>query len=653
MKKSALLVAAAVAVLFTVLFIGSTAGASVQVPQVPLPGGAIPKYVDPLPTFAGNRVDGTVPLTVTMEEFQQQVLPAASYAGLPAPYNAGTYVWGYQITEAGNPTPFGPLYPAYTIEAQRGVPTTITYFNNLVNPVLQQYLTVDQTLHWADPIGPVGDPLVDPYAGPVPAVTHLHGGEVPSAFDGHPDSWFTPGFAQTGPGFVTNTYTYPNTQEAATLWYHDHALGVTRLNVYGGLAGFYLLRDPLNEPANLPSGQQEAEIVIQDRMFDTNGQWLFPDAPALNPEHPFWQPEFLGDTIVVNGKTWPYLDVEPRRYRFRLLNGSNARFYELNLPRGLTFWQIGTDGGLLDTPVEVNKLLLAPGERADVIVDFAKVKPGTKLIMTNNARAPFPQGATPDPQTVGQIMQFRVGFPTGGPDTSYNPAIALPGSLRPANPIVGLDPAVTTILPDQVRQLTLNEVMGAGGPLEALLNNTKWDGTMSGLPAPGITEMPRVGSTEVWEVINLTGDAHPIHLHLVQFQVLSRQGFQASKYLKAYDAAFAGGVYNPAAGPPLPYDTPNADGAVGGNPAIGAFLQGKAAPPAANETGWKDTVIMYPGEVTRIVVRWAPQDVPVNNVSAGVNTFPFDPTAGPGYVWHCHILDHEDNEMMRPYTVAP
>jgi len=292
------------------------------------------------------------------------------------------------------------------------------------------------------------------------------------------------------------------------------------------------------------------------------------------------------------------------------------------------------------------------------------VKPGTKLIMTNNARAPFPQGATPDPQTVGQIMQFRVGFPTGGPDTSYDPATALPGSLRPSNPIERLAPAVTAPnAPDVMRQLTLNEVMGAGGPLEALLNNSKW--------GAAISENPQVGSTEVWEIINLTGDAHPIHLHLVQFQLLSRQRFQTNKYLKVYDGAFTGGVYNPATGPPLPYDdTPNADGAVGGNPAVSPYLRGKVMPPAPNEMGWKDTVIMYPGEVTRIVVRWAPQDVAVNSVSAGVNMFPFDPTAdmfatptpppdnwgypaGPGYVWHCHILDHEDNEMMRPYTVAP
>jgi len=193
--------------------------------------------------------------------------------------------------------------------------------------------------------------------------------------------------------------------------------------------------------------------------------------------------------------------------------------------------------------------------------------------------------------------------------------------------------------------------MGPGGPLEVLLNNTKWDGTMSGLPAPGITELPQVGSTEVWEIINLTADAHPIHLHLVQFQLLSRQRFQINKYLKAYAAAF-GGAFVPAAGPPGLYGTPNADLAVGGNPAVGPYLQGKAMPPAPNEAGWKDTVIMYPREVTRIVVRFAPQDIAVGGTTPGRNDFAFDPSAEPGYVWHCHILDHEDNEMMRPYKVV-
>ena len=648
--------------------------------QVPLLGRAIPKWVDPLPHFAGNRIDGTRSLTVTMAEFQQKVLPASAYAALPPPYGAGTYVWGYGISDGQNA--FGPLYPAFSIEARRGTPTTVTYGNNLLNPVLQKYLTVDQTLHWADPLMQMGS--MQPYQGPVPAVTHLHGGEVPSAFDGGPDSWFTPGRGGkriSGPGFVSNTYTYPNAQEAATLWFHDHALGVTRLNVYAGLAGFYFLRDSRDtglpgNPIGLPAGPQEVEIVIQDRMFDTKGQWFFPDV-GINPQHPFWIPEFVGDAIVVNGKTWPYLNVEPRRYRFRFLDGSNARFYRMFLENMVTttpgpvFWQIGTDGGLLDAPVKIDPndplvprlLLLAPGERADIIIDFAAFA-GQTLTLRNIARTPFPRGGTADPQTTGQIMQFRVTLPFPGPDTTYDPASGAP--LR--SPMVRLASAgalAPGVTPNATRQLTLNEVMGPGGPLEVLVNNTKWDGTLSP-NAGGITEMPRVGSTEVWEIINLTADAHPIHLHLVQFQLLNRQNFNVNNYNGAYNAAFPGGMYMPAYGPPMAYGMPNADGALGGNPAITPYLQGPATPPEPNEEGWKDTVIMYPGQVTRVVVRWAPQDVPVGGVGAGTNRYPFDPTAGmkvkrdrygypggPGYVWHCHIIDHEDNEMMRPQQVAP
>lgn len=776
--------------------------------QVPLPGRSIPKYVDPLPHFAGQRV--TEPnLTVTMEEFKQQVLPANAVNPLTGQPYPMTYVWGYKVNNSG------PLYPAFTIEAQRNTPNMVLYLNNLKAPVLQKWLSVDQTLHWAAPLDPThgcmmgiqpgqapGFPCNQPYTGPVPAVAHLHGGEVQSAFDGHPDTWFTPDdvldaagatlgadvnllgivkavagsflevnsilkagsevytpadqtaiggtyvanvlqadvtvgagvtlsgtvkvvassvltagsfleagsevvdpadqgaiggayIAIAGPGYVTDVYEYPNTQEAATLWFHDHALGTTRLNVYGGLAGFYFLRDPLNVPANLPGGpddftviddsdplnpkeiKAEIEIVIQDRIFDTNGQWFFPDFPPLNPEHPFWNPEFLGDVIVVNGKTWPFMNVEPRRYRFRLLNGSNARFYRMWLENMITatpgpvFWQIGTDGGLLDTSVKLDRmdpinplfLLLAPGERADLIIDFAGLE-GQTLTLRNNARAPFPKGVAAYPQTVGQIMQFRVGNTvTAGSDPSYNPATAGPGSLRPNNPIKWLyNPNTLVVTPaqDVTRQLTLNEVMGPGGPLEVLLNNTKWEGMMS-TNAGGITEMPQRGSTELWEIINLTADAHPIHLHLVQFQLVSRQKFNFNKYVKLYDSMFPavtfngvtypGGVFIPAYGPPLQYD-PGTPGAIlGGNPNLTPYSQGPARPAEPNEMGWKDTVIMYPGEVTRIIVRWAPTDEDTGVPQPGNEYFAFDSTTDPGYVWHCHILDHEDNEMMRPYKV--
>ncbi len=723
--------------------------ASVQVPQTPLPGKGIPKYVDWLPHFAGVRVTSSN-LAVDMLEFQQYVLPEAFHKGLfpigsTDPLTNGTWVWGYKIN--GN----GPLYPGFTVEATRGTPNTMTYLNNVPtsNSNVQKYITIDQTLHWADPLMLM--PSMDPYTGPPPLVTHLHGGEVPSDFDGGPDQWFTPNGIK-GLGYRSDkdtpipsngaVYIYPNAQEPATLWFHDHALGATRANVYAGLAAFYFLRDWGLERPDLPGGpsdttvidnsdpnnpkviKPEIEIVIQDRMFDNQGQLLFPDGsdPALdvppNPTvHPYWIPEFLGDVIVVNGKTWPYLNVEPRRYRLRFLNGSNARFYRMRLEDmvlgapGPAFWQIGTDGGLLDTPVELNPfdpvmpqfLLLAPGERADIIIDFSGFA-GKTLTLRNNARAPFPKGAPPHPQTVGQIMQFRVqNFPlSGGPDNSYDPTtLAPPRTTLIGSPTTGgnrlVDPATGTlatgVTPDPYRQLTLNEVMGPGGPLEVLVNNTKWsgkreksDGSGDMEPIPGfipdgqgnyLSELPNNGSIEVWEVINLTADAHPIHLHLVQFQLLNRQNFNVNKYSKAYANAFPGGgwdhvnmqsyppkVFIPAFGPPMSYNvnqTPNvipAKTTIGGNPDVTPHLQGAVRPPEPNEAGWKDTVIMYPGQVTRIVVRFKAQDG---------TPFPFDPTGntqyakdkngllanGPGYVWHCHIIDHEDNEMMRPYHPVP
>jgi len=621
--------------------------------QVPLNPRTLRKYLDLLPQPL--RINGTTggTIIVTISEFQQQVLPSNFTAG---PYGGKTLVWGYNGS-----------FPGPTIEAKRGVPLTVQYVNNIPIPsMLQQYLWVDQTLHWADPLRQMGSRL--PYSGPVPTVIHLHGGEVESASDGHPEAWWTPGLGITGPAFVKNTYTYHNGQEAATLWYHDHALGTTRLNVYAGLAGFYLLRDPppgvlpeygkepypppypppnlalpgnpydpplalgpppTPRPPSVPS-PYEREVVIQDRMFDVKGQLYFPNV-GINPAfHPYWIPEFFGDTIVVNGKVWPYLNVEPRRYRFRFLNGSNARFYNLSLDSRQPFWQIGTDGGYLDVPVKVSRLLLAPGERADVIVDFTGMAVGTLIHLINDAKAPFPKGAPADPKTVGQIMQFKV-VPLTAADPTVDPA-TLP-NLRPNNPIVRLAPTVTPPkAPDVRRLLTLNEVMGPAGPLEVLLNNTKWAGA--------VTEMPRVGSTEVWEIINLTADTHPIHLHLVQFQLLSRQPFNTSQYLKVYNAAFPGMAYIPEYGPPP-----------GGNPDPTPYLQGKPVlPTGTNEYGWKDTLRVNPGEVTRIVVRFAPQDVLTS--IPGSNQYLFDPTAEPGYVWHCHILEHEDNEMMRPYKVG-
>jgi FtsP/CotA-like multicopper oxidase with cupredoxin domain len=573
--------------LFSLLILAQ-AGAAAAAPLNPR---KLTKYLDPLPAPAV--IDGAsgMVVQVTMSEFAQQL-----HSQLPP-----TTLWGY----AGS-------YPGPTIHAIRGIPTHVRWVNALVDPVLQARLPVDETLHWADPL--CQGPSFDQYFGPVPTSVHLHGGETESASDGHPEAWFTPFFTSVGPGWVKETLRYDNTQEATTLWYHDHALGTTRLNVYGGLAGFYLLRDPAREPAGLPSGAYEREIVIQDRLFDTDGQLRYTD-DVVNPTiHPFWAPEFFGDTILANGKVWPYLSVEPRKYRFHLLNGSNARFYDLQLGGGVRFWQIGTDGGYLDHPVEVRRLLLAPGERADVVVDFSAFLPDEKILLRNLAKAPYPGGTAPDPQTVGQIMQFRV-VPPSGPDTSV-----VPPNLRPANPIVRLSSATVT------RTLTLNEVEGPGGPLGAVLDGKMWDYE--------VTETPAEGTTELWEIVNLTEDAHPIHLHLVQFQLLERQAFQVDKYRAAYDAA------NPII--PVPMDASYT------TVPVTSFLQGAPTAPDANEMGWKDTLRMNPGQVTRILVRFAPTDTP----SGESGLFSFDPSAGPGYVWHCHILEHEDNEMMRPYQVV-
>jgi spore coat protein A len=735
-----------------------------QTAPIPLDGNSIPKFVEALPTFSDRRQDGTGNLRIAMREFQQKVLPDSIYDGLAAPFRDGTFLWGYDVNAAG------PSWPARTVEAQRGTPTVVEYVNNLSDTRLQRRLSVDQSLHWADPFGttaanncvngfPLAAACLDPYVGPVPATVHLHGAEVASQYDGGPESWWTPGVSQQGRGFVSTTYNYVNSQEATTLWFHDHALGVIRQNVYAGLAGFYLIRDERDtgrpdNPITLPAGPREVELLIQDRQFDTNGQLLWPNgAPADEPTglnggpgnpdtHPFWIPEFFGDVMTVNGKAWPVLDVQPARYRFRFLNGSNARFLTMQLfdqegvdmhengPAGPAIWQIGSDGGFLDAPAlltnpadgnhqcdgTINEapnnllggstdiqagghcLFLAPAERADVIIDFAG-QAGKTFTLKNFAVIPFPSGSpvgfgAPDATSDGLVMQFRVAADgcTDEPDTSFNPEADHP-PLR-ASPIVDIKPDCSG--PDVLRQLILVEEEGStvgpdvpgapdadGEPVESLINNTKWNGNREGstTPVPGAlpnggglnaTEVARQGSTEIWEIANLTGDAHPIHIHLIEFQVISRQPFDLPTYLADWIAAFPGGTFNgftfpagtyiPGFGPPLPYDVPNSAGAVGGNLNFDdpKYVQAGACAndacpnraPEPADSGWKDTIKMFPGEITRIALRWAPTSVAAGATTPGQNYFPFDPSEGPGYVEHCHILDHEDNEFMRPLLIS-
>jgi len=718
---------AAVVVLFIVGLTGQT-----RAEQTPLPGALIPQFVDPLPVLdisSGGTIKtivaGTGEIELHMREFKANMMPS-TFVPASGTYT-GTWVFGY-IEGPNAPTTALDTYTGPVIVATRDVPTQVRYVNNLGNtattnvPLWQEDIEVgatDQTIHWADPLNdsmnlcnhtevngesPEGD-CEEHYSGPIPAVPHLHGGEVPPVLDGGPDAWFTSDGIYHGPSYYTyhpatdanneSVYRYPNVQEAAPLWFHDHLLGGTRINVYCGLAGAYVLTDPaLKLPVGLSAtGLQQGKdgaaaplipLVIQDRMFDVDGQLYFPNE-GINPNHPFWIPEFMGDTICVNGKVWPYLSVKAKRYRFLIINGSNARTYELSVNNeasgeaGPSIWQIGTDGGYLDKPAHVTRLLIQPGERADIIIDFAGYE-GQKLLLANTGATPYPFGDGVDPETTGSVMEFRV-QPGTVTDKSFNPMSKWSSLLgwgriptsgkalrKPMVRLVNTSDGTLArgVTVDKTRQLTLNEVEGGGGPGEVLINNTRWEGKRQDGSVPtgftpitlnGMTsyysELPNEGDTEVWEIVNLTADAHPIHTHLTQFQLINRQHFDTDEddgYPAAYAAAFPGGAWITEYGPPLDYATGNTH-ALGGNPDVTPYLQGDPIPPPTNEAGWKDTIMMRPGMVTRIAVRYASQNKPLNSKSL---FFDFDPFAlSHGYVWHCHIVEHEDNEMMRPLAVVP
>lgn len=730
--------------------ITASAEASSQSAQQWLPGECVPQFVGKLPVFGPGpgadfpRVNARKykSLTVKMKETSRQVLPTTgSYVNTfgtgnvcPGVNVQPTKIWAYETSDTATGSILGPAFwPAVTLEVHRHTPTKVEYVNELPNGPgsLQELITVDKTIHWADPLNsPDMNPCMDKpavsgcnaaYSSTVPAVPHLHGAEVPSQFDGGPNAWFTPdGKKGIGYNSLTNAgmgkavYRYNNDQMPGTLWFHDHALGTTRTNVYSGLAAFYFIRDPFNEPGKLPAGAYEIEMMIQDRQFDTNSQLFFPDGSGVpasnlngtppNPNlNPFWIPEFIGDTVVINGTPWPFLNVEPRRYRFRFVNGANSRFFNLhfgdpftdNLSASVPVYIIGSDGAYLNQPAgPQHSVLFAPGERIDMIVDFTNFA-GKNITVKNNARVPYPFGPAvplpvgdprlqpgdlPQPQMMN-VMQFRVS-PTAVIDKSCNPAN---GGCRSPIKMVKLVDGTGNISKgvkiDKRRQLVLKEHSGFDtntepptetGPEEVLLNNTEWNGLnspgiASSFPLDGISELPRVGATELWEIINLTADAHPIHTHLFQFQILNRQGFNDSEfdgYTKAWAEAFGSPLPQscdnidplnpcPGYGPPLPYNVPNADGAVGGNPAISPYLSSNPEPPDLFESGWKDTARVLPGEVMRILVRVAPTSTPIGSARPGKNSYRFDPTKGPGYVWHCHIIDHEDNEMMRPFIVVP
>jgi bilirubin oxidase len=608
------------------------ASALAAVPGGTLDPTSLPKYVTPLfilPTMPRvSSFSGLDYYEIGMRQFAQQILPA----GRPA-----TQVFGFGAVSKSSTF----HYPSYTIEARVDRPVRVKWLNQLVTStgLFRPHLfTVDPTLHWANPPGgnsgrdsrPEFSSTPPPYRGPVPEVIHLHGAHVTEESDGYPEAWFLPvarnipsSYARVGsfydrfraeardrygvnwdPG--TATFQYRNDQRATALWYHSHALGVTRLNIYAGLAGQYLLRGGANDlPAGvLPGGPFEIPLIMQDRSFNSDGSLFFPDSRSFFgdvPEggpylpttdvSPYWNPEFFGNTMVVNGRTWPSLRVEPRRYRFRLLNACNTRVLMLKVvtnplaPRpasaSLPIWVIGADGGFLPAPTPANSLPIAVAERYDVIIDFSGIPAGTNLYLINEGPdEPFGGGSPgtdfepADPQTTGQVMRFTVGSPSSHDHTVPPSQLNLPGFARLGSP-------------SRTRRLSLNEMSSEffDAPAMAMLGTFASDGTPNPLHwGDALTENPNRGATEVWELHNFTEDAHPIHIHLVQFEVLSRQ----------------------------PFDGPS-------------------RAPEAWERGTKDTVVSLPDEITRVKAK-------------------FD-IAGR-FVWHCHIIDHEDNEMMRPYQVT-
>lgn len=481
-----------------------------------------------------------------------------------------TRVWGY----------WG-MYPGPKIEARRDEPITVKWISELPDHHMLRD-AIDPTLHGAGHDTPES-----------PVVVHLHGGVVLPEFDGHPEAWFTRGFAEKGPYFYDEVYHYPNAQRAATLWYHDHTLAFTRLNVVAGLAGLYIIRDEEEESLGLPDGAYEIPLLIQDRRFNPDGSLWYPTEGIYPPAHPIWFPDYLGDVAVVNGKVYPYLEVEPRKYRFRILNGANARIFNLKLSSGQPFIQIGADVGFLPKPVAMESLWLSNAERADVILDFSEFE-GEDIVMTNDAPTPFPIGPPPLPGVgPSMIMQFRVRRRNGDADTSK-----IPDALPTLTPLKEEDAA-------RSREILLSEdaVMVAPGvhlPTRLLLE---------GLPYhdPVITE-PSAGSTEIWEFVNVSLVAHPMHVHLAKMQVLDRRPFDVDHYHSTEEIMYTG----------------------------------PATPPAPNEVNApKDTVFANVNEVTRVLLKF---DLPPGTPLRLGEKF--------RYVHHCHILEHEDNEMMRPYYVG-
>jgi spore coat protein A, manganese oxidase len=666
-----------------------------------------------------------------VRQFSQMMHP-----DLPGP----TTFWGY--ADLQNPDS---KYLGGAIVATRHKPVLLSVANKLPNAPI---IPIDPTIMAGTFQGQMKTVGQLPYNR---IATHLHGGLTPWFSDGTPYQWYTPsgmhgnsfmnvpGSAAAFPGSLTppgtGIYYYPMDQSARFVWYHDHAMGITRTNAYCGIASALILTDDfeaglvhdglLPDLVGIPLVIQDKGFVAEDILtqdptwyqagggqpgslwyphdYEVNtfadgsknlkGRWDLGSEDGSPPSQGTMPlptvsivPEAFFDTILINGGLYPKVSVPPKRVRFRMLNGSQARFYHLNLYPESTFhpgearvgtagpvmYQVGTEGGFLPqvavhtntTPIPLDlgsdptgntafadgpfNLLLAPAERADVVIDFNDVDPGTSFILYSDAPGPFPSGdprndyytddpdqtafggAPPTEQGYGPntrtLLQITVTSGTGDSLSTaswlnqMNNALASNfGGNQPALLYNNGNPSQMGPLPYTGvvnRKLTLNEDFDEFGRLIQLLGTFTQNGTNNqGLPTWGRsyesapTETPSAGSTEVWQIMNLTGDTHPIHFHLVNVQLIQRQ-------------AFTGDPSN-------------------------ITLLGAITGPDANEMGWKDTVRMNPGEITTVIMKF---DLP-NLPTAAMRNAVSPRTGGKEYVWHCHILEHEEHDMMRPLIV--
>ena len=496
----------------------------------PLHPESLARFVDPLPIPAvlapsGKRPDPARPdETIAYYRVAMRATQVRVHRDVPP-----TRMWGYEGS-----------VPGPTIEVRKGSGVLVEWSNELPG---DHFLPIDHTLHGAHADQPS-----------VRTAVHVHGAKVAPESDGYPEDWYPTGHSTTSH--------YPVQQDAATLWYHDHAMGIERLNQYAGLFGAFLVRDDAEDALGLPRGAEEIPLILCDRLFGADGQLVYPTSNAADAP---WVSEVNGDATLINGKLFPFVDVEPRRYRLRIVNASNSRSYYLSFVDGSAvapFQQVGSDQGLLQAPVPLTTVTLAPAERADIVIDFGPLA-GQRLVLRSQAL---------------ELMQLRV---APGPRRHEAP---LPAALRRVARIPESAAAKS-------RTLTLNDYKDkARQRMIMLLNKSYW--------RDEVTEKPELDSVEIWSLMNLTDDTHPIHLHLVRFQVLDRQKFDADELKTS------------------------------------GHLEKVGAPvsPEPNEMGWKDTVRAYPGFITRIIAR-------------------FEGYAGR-YVWHCHVLEHAANEMMRPFEVV-